>query len=331
MKKAIVRPASRTAVLQRTAAPSGFQLSARQLWGVWVLIGWILSIAGLVIGFDWLRGYVESQPAPTQMRIEWMNLPAWITRADTAWILEQIEADVAADAQMPVFEDRLTAAVGEHLSRSPWVASVERITKQLDGAVRIWAAFREPFAFVDVKGRAYLVDDAGIHLPIEYGTDFVEGAGHDIVTGVSRPIPDVGKPWEGDDLKAGLALARFLREATRRGEAPFRSSIKAVDVSNYHNKVSRMAGRLRLKTVYPNAYVEWGLTPGDEGGVEATAAQKLENLRTAYVQLGGQLPAGRMDVRAAGGVELYAQPEQPADPKSAPKPKQDSSKEKRRP
>lgn len=326
MKAAPSRPASRTAVLQRpaTGRGGGLQLSGTQLWRVWSLIGWTITVAALLVGFDWLRGYVESHPAQAAIRTEWMNLPDWLLREDTQWIRAEIEAAIAGVAQQSIFDGTLTATLGEHLARSPWIAGVERITKQGDGTVRIWASFREPFAFVDVKGRAYAVDAAGVRLPLEYDVDFVEASGHSIVTGVAQPIPDIGRPWEGDDLKAGLALARFLREAAKLGEAPFRSSIRAIDVSNYTGRVNRMAGRLRLRTVHPGAFVEWGLPPGEEGGVEATAAQKLLNLRRVYVQMGGQLPAGRIDIRGAGSVEFQATPE-PAPP---PKPKPDQGRRK---
>jgi hypothetical protein len=310
-------------LLQRAATGrggGGLRLSAGQLWRVWSLIGWTITLAALIVGLDWLRGYVEAHPAPAAIRTEWMNLPDWLLRDDTQWIRGEVEAAIADVAQQSIFDGPLTATLGEHLARSPWVAGVERITKQGDGTIRIWASFREPFAFVDVKGRAYAVDAAGVRLPLEYGVDFVEDSGHSIVTGVAGPIADVGQPWEGEDLKAGLALAKFLREAANRGEAPFRSSIRAIDVSNYDRRVNRMAGRLRLKTIHPGAFVEWGLPPGEEGGVEATAVQKLLNLRSVYVQMGGQLPAGRIDVRGVGGVEFQATPEptRAPDQKSAP-------------
>ena len=102
---------------------------------------------------------------------------------------------------------------------------------------------------------------------------------------------------------------QFLRAATVRGELPFRSSLKAVDVANYDLEQNRFDGRLRLRTIHPRCYIRWGEPPGREFPVEPSASRKLDMLRTLYLER-GDLPDGRvLDVRKVDGIELIEFPD----------------------
>lgn len=310
MKRVSNRTASvRTSVVTARPEAGGFRLFGGWMWVLWSLIGWAGTAVALAYGFGWVREFVESKPPNVEMRIEWMNLPGWLSESAHAWLRDEIERSAGLAADAPVYDARLTERVGLRLMESPWIAKVERVAKQPDGTVRVWAQFRRPAAFVEVRGRAYLVDPTGVRLPPEYEVDEALAAGYFVITGVAEALPAVGQPWGGEDLTAALNLAQYLWEARGRGEVPFIAWIRAIDVANFNGKVSRLAGRLRLRTIHPNAFVEWGLPPGEEGGVEASASHKLHNLNTVFVQMGGQLPPRNIDIRGVGGVDLRDLPD----------------------
>ena len=116
-------------------------------------------------------------------------------------------------------------------------------------------------------------------------------------------MPAEGEPWSGDDLAAGLRLIEFLKEATARGEVPFRSSLRTVDVANYKLRADKLDGELRIRTVYPRCYINWGLPPGEEYNIEASASRKVEMLRALYKER-GELPELTLDVRGAEGIRV---------------------------
>ena len=187
------------------------------------------------------------------------------------------------------------------LKRSPWLAEVKRVTRQPDGTIRIVATFREPFAYVEVKGLAYLVDKDGVRLPSK--TDKLAGrADKDTgdaweqwyrIGGVSGPIPNEGEAWRGDDLSAGLRLVQFLKDAQARGEVPFRPLLRTIDVANFERREGLFGG-LRIRTIQPRGWIQWGEPPGEEFGIDPSATRKLALLRGLYAKDGGQFLDGKI-------------------------------------
>jgi hypothetical protein len=275
-------------------------------WRTLRLVTWTAVIAATVLGLRQLQAYVRTSQPSRPCELEWVGLPAWLTLPG----YEPAMRDLAAATKLPddvdVQDADLCRRVGEGLRSSPWVAEVTRITKQASGRVRIEATYREPFALIEVEGKAYLIDRAGIRLPVRYAVSQVEDRYWNDwfrITGVAQPVPAEGAAWTGDDLAAALQLIEFLKDATVRGEVPFRSSLRAIDVANFTRREEPLDGELRIWTIYPNSYINWGLPPGAEYNMEPAATTKLAMLRTVYADR-GQLPENVLDVRWFTGIKL---------------------------
>ena len=294
-------------------APGGegsLRLSSLALRRTWVLIGWAGTIVAAAWGMNYLEQYVQAARPNVPCRLEWIDLPNWLSAPDNAWVLYQIGQAIDARPDDDVYDPELCRRVGQSLAGSPWVERVERVTKQPDGTVRVQAAFREPLAFVESRGRAYLVDGTGVRLPLEYSPDFLGPSDLFVVVGVSGPIPDIGQAWSGKDpqqpavdLAAGLKLVRFLHDAAVQGRLPFRAWLRKIDVANFDGRDNKFDGRLRIRTIHPNCYIDWGLPPGEEATVDtASASRKLDLLNALYAEQ-GQLPARILVVRWKEGVD----------------------------
>jgi hypothetical protein len=288
--------------------PRGWQLSQAAFRRTWSVIGWTATIIGIGWGLQRLEARVCAVESGPPCTIRCAEVPAWLSSlafSDGTELLATILSRAGVSPADDLHDPGLCARVGESLLGSPWVARVRRVTKSADGEILVEADFREPFAFVEVRGTAYLVDREGVRLPHECDAAFVRPGEWLLLTGVSEPLPGApGERWAGEDLAAGLALVGRLREAARRGEIPFRSSLRAVDVGNYDLETDRFDGRLRIQTIHPRCYIRWGEPPGEAYPIEPSARRKLDMLRTLYVAR-GQFPPDRViDVRNEHGIEL---------------------------
>lgn len=300
MRRSVIRRAAR-----RPAATGrrggGFRLSKAAWLRLWQLIGWSATFVAVVWGLGRLDQRVRGQNPAAQCVIEWDGLPAWLTGAGG----DQALADIAAAADLrpddDIHDPELCRRVAAGLQASAWVAEVRRVSKRPDGVVRIDARYREPFAYVEHAGVVYRVDREGVRLPLPatYRVDFIQDKFWNDwfrIVGPSGVVPREGEPWPGDDLAAGLRLVQFLRDATARGEVPFRSSLRAIDVANFGLRKSPDDGQLRIRTIHPRSYIRWGEPPGEEYEVESPARRKLDMLRSVYAKR-GFLPEGILDVR----------------------------------
>ncbi len=275
-------------------------------WRLARLLGWSATFVALAWGFPQLDRLAAGPQPGMNCELEWIDLPGWVTAPGSQPILRDIAATTNLPPSVDIRDPSLCRHIGEGLQGSPWVAEVRRVAKQADGRIRIQATYREPFALVEVGGSAYLVDRAAVRLPVRYAVNQVEDRYWNDwfrIVGVSSSIPREGTTWMGDDLAAGLRLVEFLKEAAARGEVPFRSSLRAVDVANYKLRESGLDGELRIHTIYPGCYINWGLAPGEEYEVEASAHRKLEMLRALYADQ-GQLPELVLDVRPSKGIRV---------------------------
>lgn len=264
-------------------------------------------LLALVWGLRRLEQYVSAARSDVRCELEWVDLPPWLAMPANEWVRNEIEAAADLRPDDDIRDPQLCARVGKGLKGSPWVAEVQRVSKQPHGQVRIWATFRQPFAFIDVRGRAYLVDQAGVRLPSECMAAAIDPEDWLTVTGVAEPVPNIGQAWGGADLAAGLALVRYLREAAVQGRVPFRSSLRAVDVANYDGGENAFDAKLRLRTIHPRCYIKWGEPPGEEYPVQPSADRKLEMLTSVYADR-GQLPEGVLDVLDPEGREVRIEP-----------------------
>ena len=316
MSRAARKPAGKRGAPARGRANPLLRLSPQAWWRTWAVLGWAATLLLVGWGLWRLEDWSTARQRFVSCRAEWATLPAWLNRPENDPILGEIEMmiDLPPDADLTAPD--LCQRVGWSLEQSAWVAKVNEVTKQADGTVRIDARFREPLAMVEVKGRAYLVDDEGVRLPISGSAAMRNPSDPNeplLITGVVAPLPDVGRVWAAagtdpnagasPDLAAGLALVRCLQSAYAAGRLQFRPWLTAVDVGNFGWRERPLDGQLRIRTIYPRYYINWGEPPGEEYPVEASVHRKLDLLGAVYAQH-GQLPEMNLDVR---GADLRAQ------------------------
>ena len=291
---------------------SGLRLSRAAWVRLWRVIGWSATVAAMVWGLREMEQSVRQRDPTVHCGIEWVDLPMWMTAAGG----DQALADVAAAADLrpddDIHDPELCRRVATGLQASAWVGEVYRVAKRPDGVVRIAARYREPFAYVEHRGAVYRVDREGVRLPLPavYRIDYIQDRFWNDwfrIVGVSGAVPDEGAPWPGEDLAAGLRLIQFLRDATARGEVPFRSSLRAIDVANYGLRQNPDDGQLRIRTIHPRSYIRWGEPPGEEYEVESPARRKLDMLRSIYARR-GFLPEGILDVRDVERAQIITPP-----------------------
>lgn len=298
----MTRAAKRRPVRSRRSAPRfSWRVSPTAWWRSGVVLTWCGTLVLLAWGLGALEQYVVAAQPTGSTHLVWHELPAWLSDPAYAPVLADIEAAADLRPEDDLHDPSLAAYVGERLADNPWVAEVQRVAKRADGAVIVSATFRQPMAYVTQAGQAYLVDRTGVRLPNQCRVAGIRNDEWFQIVGVSGTRPEVGQRWQGDDLAAGLALVEYLEAATRRAEVPFRSWLTTVDVANFFRREREFDGRLRIRTVRPDCYINWGEPPGSEYPVEAPAARKLELIRAVYQQH-GELPDAVLDVRGEDGV-----------------------------
>jgi hypothetical protein len=261
----------------------------------WITVAWLGTFAVVAYGLHELEPYVH-RISTSDMVVEWIGTPEWLHDANWKHVLPQLEARINLHPKTDPYDKRVCPYVAERLAGSSWVERLRRVTKQIDGRVKVYADFRKPFAMVERNGIAYLVDETGVRLPEQWASKDINRAGWWLIQGAAEPVPEPGQRWPGEDLAAGLKLARFLYRAESGGALPFRDALRAIDVSNFGGRMDAWAGRLQLVTINPESCIHWGYPPGEEYDTESSAERKLQHLRTAYQK--GRLPDRKpIDVR----------------------------------
>jgi hypothetical protein len=278
----------------RPALSWGERLARWRLWGGGLLFAAAVGAAGVgVVALEPRAKALSSGP----VRLEWVNLPMWLSDPAQAAFLRQRERDAALNEQDTIHDPSLCRTVGERLAASPWIASVKRVQAVADGRLRVEAAFRTPVAMVSFAGMAYLVDRDGVRLPLQAPADQVDRRDWLVIAGVRAGVPQVGQPWPGDDLAAGLKLVTFLLNEQVAGRMSFRPLLRGVDVSNVGLRRDRSAGELQLVLSNPRAQVHWGLPPMEEYGTERPAASKIQVLNELFASQTLQSAQREIDIR----------------------------------
>lgn len=263
----------------------------------------LTGLGGAAFGLHILEPVARRVAGP-QPRLEWEALPAWLAHPNQVAFLAQRKEEAGLGPDASVYAPRLVRSIGERLAASPWIAEVRRVAARSDGVIRVHAVFRTPLAMVEHRGSAYLVDHAGVRLPLEMSAQQVNRRSWLVIQGVAAPPPVAGQPWVGEDLAAGLKLARFLAHAEALGRLAFRDAIYAIDVSNHKWRVDGRAGQLRLNTNNKCDVIHWGVPPGEEFEIEPPAEWKLAALSELYRS--GRLLTGRqVDIRDRERVLFY--------------------------
>jgi len=169
-------------------------------------------------------------------------------------------------------DDRLCGEMATRIARVGWVSRVNFVRRTGGGRFEISCRYRLPAALVEQGDRFFLADAEGVRLPGVY----VHNPAWRLIEGVSKPAPPPGVRWDGDDLRAGLAvLAAVQRE-------PFGRQIVGVVVDNFGGRRDPRTCQIELMTDRAGGRIRWGSAPGselEENGVQQKLVLLRENFR----------------------------------------------------
>jgi hypothetical protein len=235
----------------------------------------------------------------TPIRIVLKGLPQWMPE-QTA---EQIARSILPDNTPSALDATLLRQVEQTLAASPWVRRVTRVRRVWSegpgDTLEIEADYRIPTAVVAAGQQYVAVDTEGYQLPLAAPTGarppFMETVDGRLVLrvidGVAAGAPVVGRPWAGEDLRAGLDVAGVLINR------PAADEIERIDVSNFRGRQRPHDPQITLQTRY-GSRIYWGEPIALPFHAEVSPAQKLERLER-IVSRYGRVDAGYpwLDIR----------------------------------
>ena len=189
--------------------------------------------------------------------------------------LSDLSASVADLLTRNWTDKRLCRDLAERLAETGWMARLNYVRRTADGRFEVSADYRLPFAMVQQSDTFLLVDNEGVRLPGTYLYDPAQK----LIQGVAGATPQPGGSWEGDDIKAALAIVGAVA-----GE-PFSGQITAVLVDNAGGRRDPRRAAIELATDRAGGRIRWGSAPGFEIE-ENSVGQKLAILRENYRQTG---------------------------------------------
>lgn len=264
----------------------------------------VLSVVAACSVSLWLlarhvRGNLVTSDAPPAIRLA--HQPAWMSPRLATKITSELTAPPRGAMEADVLRH-----INDQLAANPWVGKVRAVRRLYGRApgdtIEVDCEFRTPAALVRWGDYAWLVDSQGVRLPENYTTAqlprvTVAENGQMIlrvISGVRRSPPEPGLTWEGDDLKAALALLGLLRGHD------FTEPVAEIDASNFQGRIDLTAPHLILVTRYtPASRIYWGRPPNaPDAFVEVSPETKLSYLKRLQEQY-GRIDAGEpwLDLR----------------------------------
>ena len=267
-----------------------------------------LLAVGFVAGIAWVVGEVRqtiartSAEAPRPPAVVFANRPPWMTDLVAAQL-----AELFRPAGSPsVFDREALVDVNRRLKANPWVSKVRQVRRAFGESagdtIEVDCDFRTPAALVyDNDGHYWFVDEQGVKLPewfepreLKQLIFAADGRVNlRVIEGVRNPPPrQAGQLWLGDDLIAGLDLARRL------SGQPFAEELIRINVGNYGGRIDRREAYLVLVTKY-GTEVRWGRPiNASDAFIEVKPERKLEAMRLIVAER-GRVDAGKpwIDVR----------------------------------
>jgi hypothetical protein len=275
----------------RKSAPAGNRKSPIEMWRVALhAMGVLILVSGSVCLFQICRIFVER-------RIAFPERPPKVTLADRpAWMSDFLADQIMKTAE-PIglhsaYDRQLLIDTANALKSNPWVRQVNQIRRVFDqgpaDTLEVDCEYRAPVALVPWEDYFCLVDGQGIRLPEEYSAaqlpKIIFGSDGKVnvrlVQGVAQAPPSAGVRWGGNDLEAGLELAKLL------AGRDFAEQIRVIDVSNFDGRVNSNEAQIVLLTQF-GTQIRWGRPPSAQDGiVEVAASTKLDALEKIYQQTG---------------------------------------------
>ncbi len=228
------------------------------------------------------------------------NRPIWMSES----LAEQILKSAQPHKSRSALDHELLAEIGQILEHNAWVRDVKQIRrvygKSAGDTVEVDCESRAPIALVAFRNDYILVDGDGVRLPEKFGPSTLPRVllGPDgkmnlrIVEGVAAMPPYVdGQKWVGEDLAAGLDMAKLLYGR------PCAEDIQRINVANFKGRKNQRDAQIVLITKY-RSEVRWGEPLKLSFYAELPPVQKLERL-TLICQKYGRADGGHswIDIR----------------------------------
>jgi hypothetical protein len=261
-----------------------------------VVLFWIAVAGGLafgaVRGTPHLRAFAESRAHqdPDTIRVTFLGTPGWVPQTVVDQLGTRVRAALVEPGEaLSVLDVLALRRVHVDMAHCGWFERVEQVRRTAIDEITVTASFRTPFALVRSGNEDHLVDVDGRLLPLSY-TGTATRPKLPLIIGVALPKPaEPGTPWIGADLRAGLNLAKVVRQKSwfTGGD------VHAIDVA----RMNGPDAALEILTASGTRIV-WGSDPNQRTLAEAPPERKLASLDALYRQF------GRLDSGAGGVVDL---------------------------
>ncbi len=250
----------------------------------------VVVIAGAGVGLHFARQYTDRQIVfyGKPPRVILKNRPVWMSD----YLADQVVSAVQPVGAHSTFDRQLLVDIGDALKGNPWiknVVAVRRAFAQHPGdTVEVDCVYRVPLALVHWKDYFWLVDSEGVKLPEQFTANQLPRVMHGrdgkiqfrIIEGVRSVPVESGYQWLGDDLSAGLELAKYLY-----GQ-PYAEEVQRIDVGNFAGRSDAKEAQLILLTDR-GTEVRWGRPIGAKDFfVEVSVAQKLSYMSRVFAKYG---------------------------------------------
>ena len=240
----------------------------------------VLAVSGVLLcavcAMEILRSRVlntaECNP-PLTVKLEYPASDAWVEQE--GW-LPRIASSVQLPPSRKLMDKDLLDEVVKQVRSSGWVRHVERVSRSMDGSIRICCEYRRPIAMVLTNRGKYIpIDKDGVRLPEEY--DRVEpDSGWMRILGVQAEPPAEGRAYGETGRADADAVAAVRLAVLLFGQEDIAARISGIDVANFNGREDRRRTHIRLFT-RDGGRIDWGSAPGTEVE-EPDVTDKLRNL-----------------------------------------------------
>jgi hypothetical protein len=248
----------------------------------------VIFVSAFVSIFRICQIYVDRRIAfpDRPPKVVLVNRPAWMSDFLAGEIIKTTQPIGLHSS----FNRQLLIDTAKSLQSNPWIKhvnEVRRVYGQSPGdTLEIDCDFRTPAALVKWGDFYWLIDSQGIKLPEQYDASLLSKIllGKDgkpnlrIIDGVSHGPCEAGRVWPGQDLAAGLEMARLI------SGADWADQIRDVDVSNFAGRRDSREAQIVLVTQF-GTQLRWGRAPSAKDAfIEVPAPEKLAAIQDIYTR-----------------------------------------------
>ncbi|MBI4579071.1 MAG: hypothetical protein HY718_05170 [Planctomycetes bacterium] len=229
-----------------------------------------------VCGMEILRHRVMSVPEynpALSVKLEYPPGSEWVEQE--GW-LPRIGSCVRLPPEQRLMDENLLSGVAEQMLASGWVRGVSRITRGMDGVIRVCCDYRRPIAMLLTNHGKYIpIDQDGVRLPEEY--DQVDSdSGWMRILGVQADPPQIGHAYGEGGRDDADAVAAVRLAALLFAQEEIVNRISGIDVTNFNGREDKYKTHILLWT-RDHRPIKWGSAIGSEVE-EPEVADKLRNL-----------------------------------------------------